>query len=286
MAARRVVRLPDGTAAPALGQGVWMMGEKPENRTRELAALRAGMEAGMTLIDTAEMYGNGRSERLVAEAIKETPRERLFIVSKVLPTNASRATIFRSCDASLQNIGTDYLDLYLLHWRGRVPLPETVTCMEELVKSGKIRRWGVSNFDVDDMKELWRVPGGDKCAVNQVLYHLGSRGIEYDLLPWLREHNVPVMAYCPIAQAGELKSELYKSTVVQSVAARHNATVTQVLLAFVLRSGHVIAIPRSSNPAHTKENAAADSIELTEVDMAQLDAAFPAPKHKTHLDIV
>lgn len=286
MATRRVVRLPDGAAAPALGQGVWMMGEHPENRTRELAALRGGIEAGMTLIDTAEMYGNGRSERLVAEAIKETPRERLFIVSKVLPTNASRANIFRSCDASLQNLGTDYLDLYLLHWRGRVPLSETVTCMEELVKSGKIRRWGVSNFDVDDMKELWHVPGGDKCAANQVLYHLGSRGIEYELLPWLREHNVPVMAYCPIAQAGELKSELYKSTVVQNVAARHNATVTQVLLAFVLRSGHVIAIPRSGNPAHTKENAAADSIELTEVDMAQLDAAFPAPKHKTHLDIV
>ncbi|CAJ1033203.1 aldehyde reductase, putative [Leishmania guyanensis] len=286
MATPRVVRLPDGTTAPALGQGVWMMGDNPAKRAVELAALRAGVAAGMTLIDTAEMYGNGRSERLVAEAIKETPRESLFVVSKVLPQNASRANIFRCCDASLQNIGTDYLDLYLLHWRGAVPLSETVTCLEELVKSGKIRRWGVSNFDVNDMEELWRVPGGDKCAVNQVLYHLGSRGIEYDLIPWLTAHNVPVMAYCPIAQAGELKAELYKSAVVQSVAARHSATVAQVLLAFVLRSGHVIAIPRSSNPAHTKENAEAGSIELTEEDMVELNAAFPAPKCKTPLDIV
>ncbi|KAG5472183.1 hypothetical protein CUR178_02859 [Leishmania enriettii] len=286
MAARRAVRLPDGATAPALGQGVWMMGDIPAKRASELAALRAGMAAGMTLIDTAEMYGNGRSERLVAEAIKETPREQLFIVSKVLPQNASRAKIFQSCDASLQNIGTDYLDLYLLHWRGGVPLSETVTCMKELVRSGKIRRWGVSNFDVDDMEELWRVPGGDHCAANQVLYHLGSRGIEYDLIPWLTEHNVPVMAYCPIAQAGELNTELYKSAVVQGVAARHSATVTQVLLAFVMRSGHVIAIPRSSTPAHTTENAAAAGIVLTEEDIAELDAAFPAPTHKVPLDIV
>ncbi|KAG5471509.1 hypothetical protein LSCM1_01602 [Leishmania martiniquensis] len=286
MATRRTVRLPDGTTAPALGQGMWMMGDIPAKRASELAALRAGLAAGMTLIDTAEMYGNGRSEKLAAEAIKETPREELFIVSKVLPQNASRAQIFRSCDASLQNIGTDYLDLYLLHWRGSVPLSETVACMEELVKSGKIRRWGVSNFDLDDMKELWRVPGGDKCAVDQVLYHLGSRGVEYDLIPWLTKHHVPVMAYCPIAQAGDLNSELYKSTIVQSVAARHSATVTQVLLAFLLRSGHVIAIPRSGSPAHTKENAAAVSISLTEADMAELNAAFPAPTRKVPLDIV
>ncbi|KAG5497729.1 hypothetical protein JKF63_03995 [Porcisia hertigi] len=286
MSLRHVTRLPDGTAVPALGQGTWRMGDNPERRASEVAALRAGIAAGMTLIDTAEMYGNGRSERLVAEAIKETPRDKLFIVSKVLPSNASRSRIFRSCYASLRNIGTDYLDLYLLHWRGDVPLSEAVSCMEELVQSGKIRRWGVSNFDVSDMKELWRVPSGKKCAVNQVLYHLGSRGIEYDLIPWHAQHNVPVMAYCPIAQAGELKPALYTSNAVQNVAARHSATVTQVLLAFVLHSGQVMAIPRSGSPAHTMENAAADDIELTDVDMAELNAAFPAPTHKTCLDVV
>lgn len=286
MASRRVVRLPDGTSVPALGQGVWLLGENPQKKAAELAALRAGVSAGMTLIDTAEMYGNGRSEKLIAEAIKDIPRESLFIVSKVLPNNAGRAKIFHSCDASLQHLGVSYLDLYLLHWRGGVPLSETVACMEELVKKGKIRRWGVSNFDTDDMKELWRVPNGDHCAVNQVLYHLGSRGIEYDLLPWLTEHTVPVMAYCPIAQAGSLKSELYASPALQRVAKRHKATVTQILLAFVLRSGHVIAIPRSGSAEHTTENAAADSIVLTEADMAELNEAFPAPTAKTFLDIV
>lgn len=286
MATRRVVRLPDGTMVPALGQGVWMMGDNPSKRAAELAALRAGIAADMTLLDTAEMYGNGRSEKLVAEAIQSTPRDRLFIVSKVLPSNAGRAKIFHSCDASLRHLGVSHLDLYLLHWRGGVPLAETVACMEELVQAGKIRRWGVSNFDVDDMKELWRVPGGDKCAVNQVLYHLGSRGIEYDLLPWLTQHQVPVMAYCPIAQAGELKAQLYTSPALQKVAQRHAATVTQILLAFVLRSGTVMAIPRSSSAAHTTENAAADAIELTAEDMEELNAAFPAPTRKMHLDIV
>jgi diketogulonate reductase-like aldo/keto reductase len=286
MTTRRVVRLPDGTAVPALGQGVWMMGDNPAKRAAELAALRAGVAAGMTLIDTAEMYGNGRSEKLVAEAIRQIPRESLFIVSKVLPSNAGRAKIFDSCDASLHHLGVSYLDLYLLHWRGGVPLSETVACMEELVQSGKIRRWGVSNFDLDDMKDLWRIPAGRHCAVNQVLYHLGSRGIEYDLLPWLTEHQVPVMAYCPIAQAGELQSELYASPVLKKVAERHQASVTQILLAFVLRSGHVIAIPRSGNAEHTAENAAADGVELTPTDLDDLDAAFPAPTTKVPLDIV
>ncbi|KPI85702.1 putative Aldehyde reductase [Leptomonas seymouri] len=286
MATRRAVRLPDGTMVPALGQGTWMMGDNSLKRAAELAALRAGVSAGMTLIDTAEMYGKGRSEKLVAEAIQNTPRESLFLVSKVLPSNAGRSKIFHSCDTTLRHLGVSYLDLYLLHWRGEVPLSETVDCMEELVKSGKIRRWGVSNFDVDDMEDLWRVPCGSHCAVNQVLYHLGSRGIEYDLLPWLTEHKVPVMAYCPIAQAGELKSELYTSTALKKVAQRHRATVTQILLAFVLRSGHVIALPRSSSAEHTTENAAADSIVLTAQDMEEIDGAFPAPHSKTPLDIV
>jgi len=286
MSLHRVVRLLDGCVVPALGQGTWMMGDNAAKHPSELAALRAGITAGMKLIDTAEMYGNGRSEKLVGEAIRDLPREDLFIVSKVLPNNATRESIFLSCDQSLQRLGTTYLDLYLLHWRGGVPLSETVECFQKLVKCGKIRRWGVSNFDVDDMKDLWRVPNGDQCAVNQVLYHLGSRGIEYALMPWLREHHVPVMAYCPIAQAGELQSGLVESAAVQDVAEKHGASITQVLLAFVLRGGDVIAIPKSSSVAHTTENAAADGLVLSEDDIAVLDQAFPAPAHKVHLDVV
>lgn len=286
MPPRRLVRLPDGCVLPALGQGAWMMGENPGKRAGEIAALRAGIEADMKLIDTAEMYGNGRSEKLIGEAIRDIPRESLFIVSKVLPSNAGRDKLFHSFEQTLEHLGTSYLDLYLLHWRGGVPLAETVDCFQKLVKSGKLRRWGVSNFDLDDMKELWQVPHGPDCAVNQVLYHLGSRGIEYSLLPWMTEHRIPLMAYCPIAQAGELQSSLYKNAAVQGVAKRHQASTTQILLAFVLQSGNVIAIPKSSSVEHTMENAAADGIALTEEDLAALNTAFPPPSRKTHLDIV
>ena len=181
----KTVTLPDGTQVPALGQGTWYLGEQPAVRARELAALRTGIEHGMTLLDTAEMYGGGRSEELVGEAIRPYDREKLFLVSKVYPHNAGRPEIFRSCENSLRRLGTEYLDLYLLHWRGSVPFAETAECMEELVRKGRIRRWGVSNLDTDDMEELWGVPGGAQCQVDQVLYHLGSRGVEYDLLPWL-----------------------------------------------------------------------------------------------------
>lgn len=283
---RHVVQLPDKTVVAALGQGTWNMGDRPERRDQEVAALQAGVRAGMTLIDTAEMYGSGRSERRVGEAIRGFPRDELFIVSKVLPSNASKSRIFQSCKASLQNLGLDYLDLYLLHWRGRTPLAETVACLEQLVREGKIRRWGVSNFDVADMEELWRVPGGCNCAVNQVLYHLGSRGIEYDLVPWLAQHRVPVMAYCPIAQAGALNASLYSNGVVKQVAHRHRATVSQVLLSFTLRSGNVISIPKSSSVAHTEENALADAIQLTDADLRDLDGAFPPPTRKVPLDLI
>lgn len=220
--------LPDGTQVPALGQGTWFLGEHKAAGLREQEALTAGVSAGMTLIDTAEMYGSGKAELLIGKTIKEMDRSSLFLVSKVYPHNAGRKNIFKSCMASLERMGTDYLDLYLLHWRGGIPLEETVACMEQLKKEGKIRRWGVSNFDTEDMEELWSVPGGKNCAVNQVLYHVASRGIEYDLLPWMRQHQIPLMAYCPLAQGGDLRRGLYESPVLKKVAKAHGASISQI----------------------------------------------------------
>ena len=282
----RTVQLPDGTFVPAIGQGTLFLGENKSHLEQEKQALLAGIQQGMTLIDTAEMYGEGKAEELVGRTIQGLDRSRLFLVSKVYPHHAGRRNIFRSCMASLERMGTDYLDLYLLHWRGGIPLSETVACMEQLKKEGKIRRWGVSNFDTDDMKELWSVPYGTNCAVNQVLYHAASRGIEYDLLPWMREHGVPVMAYCPLAQGGDLKRGLYESPVLNEIAKAHKATVSQVLLAFAIRDGQVIAIPRSSSAAHTVENGTAAGLILTEEELAQIDKAYPAPVGKVYLDIV
>lgn len=283
---KHMVTLPDGTAIPAIGQGTWFLGERKAALEQEKEALTAGMHAGMTLIDTAEMYGSGKAEELIGKTIAGKNREELFIVSKVYPHNAGRKNIFKSCMASMDRLGVDYLDLYLLHWRGGIPLAETVACMEQLKKEGKIRRWGVSNFDTDDMEELWSVPNGKKCAVNQVLYHVASRGIEYDLLPWLREHNVPLMAYCPLAQGGDLKRGLYENPILNQIAKNHQATVSQILLAFVLRGGDVIAIPRTGKADHALENAAADTIVLTEEELAMIDRAFPAPTRKVWLEMV
>ena len=282
----KTVKLPDGTLVPAIGQGTWFIGEQRAKRKEETETLQAGIEAGMTLIDTAEMYGNGRSEELIGEAVRDCDRSRLFLVSKVYPYNAGRKNIFKSCGETLKRLNTDYLDLYLLHWRGAVPLEETVDCMEQLKKEGKIRHWGVSNFDTDDMEELWSVPKGKNCAVNQVLYHLASRGIEYDLLPWLRDHEVPVMAYCPLAQAGDLKKGLYESPVLAEIAAAHGCSISQVLLAFAIRGGDVIAIPRTGKKEHALENAMAGKIELTGEELARLEKAFPPPDRKVYLDIL
>lgn len=282
----KMVTLSDGTKVPALGQGTWFLGERKAAFDREKEALTAGVEAGMILIDSAEMYGSGKAEELVGETIKGMDRSKLFLVSKVYPHNAGRKNIFKSCMASMERMGTDYLDLYLLHWRGGIPLEETVACMEQLKKEGKIRRWGVSNFDTSDMEELWSVPNGKNCAVNQVLYHVGSRGIEYDLLPWMREHHVPLMAYCPLAQGGDLKRGLYQSPVLQKIAADHDATVSQVLLAFAVRGGDTIAIPRTGKKEHTLDNAGADQITLTAEELAAIDREYPAPKRKVYLDIV
>ncbi|HHW66238.1 MAG TPA: aldo/keto reductase [Epulopiscium sp.] len=279
------ILLPDGTKVPRLGQGTWCMGERKEKEKNEIASLQLGIELGMTLIDTAEMYAEGGAEEVIAQAIRPYDRDSLFIVSKVYPHNAGRKNIFKSCENSLRRLNTDYLDLYLLHWRGSIPLEETAECMEELVHQGKIKYWGVSNFDTDDMEELWSVPSGNHCVTNQVLYHLGSRGIEYDLVPWMKEHHIPIMAYSPLAQAGSLRRGLVNHKTVQEIAQRKEITPMQVLLAFVLSQDHMIAIPKSGTPDHTKLNAEALKISFTQEEWEQLDKAFPAPNHKTKLDI-
>jgi diketogulonate reductase-like aldo/keto reductase len=273
---------------PALGQGGWTIGDDATRAESESAALRRGIELGVNLIDTAEMYGSGRSEELIGSALRGIPRDKYLLVSKVYPHNADRKHIFRSCEASLHRLGTDHLDLYLLHWRGAVPLEETVWCMEKLVKDGKIRRWGVSNFDVPDMEELWSIDGGKNCAVNQVLYNITSRGIEYDLIPWCKAHNVAIMAYCPLAQAGRLKRmniDIRTEPTLTAVAGKYNATVMQVMLAFVLRQSCVAAIPKAGSVAHVEQNAAAAKLQISGDDWAALDAVFWPPTCKMHLDI-
>lgn len=282
----RTILLKDGAAVPKLGQGTWFLGDDPDRRESEREALRTGIESGMTLIDSAEMYGGGRAESLVGEVVPEVDRSSLFLVSKVLPYRAGKDEIFDACESSISRMKAGYLDLYLLHWRGSVPLRETVECMEELVRRGKIRRWGVSNFDIDDMEELFAVPGGENCAVDQVLYHLGSRGVEYSLLPWLREHQTPLMAYCPLAQGGSLRRGLVTDPSVRRIAEARGASPLQILLAFLLSRENVFAIPRSGDPDHTRENAAAGEIVLTDEETKLLDRAFPAPKRKVWLDIL
>ncbi|MBQ6487825.1 MAG: aldo/keto reductase [Solobacterium sp.] len=281
----RNVKLKDAALIPQLGQGTWNMGESAAKYDREVESLRWGIEHGMTLIDTAEMYGDGAAEELVGEAISPYNRSDLFLVSKVYPWNAGRKNIFKSCEDTLERIGTDHLDLYLLHWRGSVPLAETVECMEELKQQGKILRWGVSNFDTADMKELLSIQNGDQCQVNQVLYHLGSRGVEYDLLPFMNEHGIPMMAYCPLAQAGRLKQKLLSSRVLQEVAEAHGKTVMQILLAFTLLRDDVISIPKASSVAHTSANRDAAEIILTQEERDLLDREFPKPDRKMPLDM-
>ncbi|MEL2243357.1 aldo/keto reductase [Leclercia adecarboxylata] len=282
---KKTVTFGDNRVLPAIGQGTWYMGEKASQRRQESDALRAGIERGLTLIDTAEMYAEGGAEEVVGEAIKGQ-RDKVFLVSKVYPWNAGGQKGIAACEASLRRLGTDRIDLYLLHWRGNYPLEETVRLMETLQQQGKIGRWGVSNLDYADMHELWQTPGGQACATNQVLYHLASRGIEYDLLPWCQQQNMPVMAYCPLAQAGRLRTGLMNHPVVNAIAREYNATAAQVLLAWVIRHRGVIAIPKASSIAHVEENAGALEISLSAEALQQLDAAFPAPQQKTPLDVV
>ncbi len=272
--------LPGGEALPVLGQGTWTIADRPARRAATVAALRAGLDAGMTLIDTAEMYGDGASEELIGEAIAGR-RDEAFLVSKVYPHNAGRRGAVAACEASLRRLKTDRLDLYLLHWRGGVPLAETVEVFERLVAAGKIRRWGVSNFDVDDMEELLAA-GGEAVAVNQVLYNCGRRGIEFDLIPWQAARGIPVMAYSPIEQG-----RLPRHPALAAIAARHpGATAAQVALAFTLRRGGVVAIPQMSTPAHVAENRPAADLVLTAEDLVEIDRAFPPPARKRPLDML
>lgn len=288
---RNKVMLPDGSYMPKLGQGTWQMAEDDEKYERELAGLKYGLDKGICMIDTAEMYAEGRAESLAGDAARGRKREDLYIVSKVLPQNAGRKRIFSSIRRSLKLLGTDYLDLYLLHWREDADLAEMVWCMEKLKDDGLIRRWGVSNFDVQDMEDLWKVPDGHRCCVNQVLYNLGTRGIEYDLIPWQRERGVPFMAYSPVGQAGALvtqdgvsKMEMMQDRNVREVAERKNISVVQLLLAFTLRWPDFASIPKATGRDHIDENAAALEIHLTEEDLEQLSLSFPAPSQKIAME--
>ena len=276
----RKTKLPSGTAVPVLGQGTWYMGDEAHRRADEIASLRLGLDLGMTLIDTAEMYGDGASEKLVAEAIAGR-RDEVFLVSKVLPSNASRSGTIAACERSLRRLGTDCIDLYLLHWRGRTPFAETIAAFEALQDAGKIRHWGVSNMDVDDMREIARAPGGDAMATNQVLYNLTRRGIEFDLLPQAQARGLPLMAYSPIEQG-----RLTEYPEVQDIADRHGVTPAQVALAWVLRQEGVIAIPKAATPEHVRENRAALDLQLTAEDLEELDDMFPPPDGPESLEMI
>jgi diketogulonate reductase-like aldo/keto reductase len=271
----RMITFPDGTSVPALGQGTWNMGDSSSTRDSEIDALRTGLDLGLTVVDTAEMYGNGRSEELVGEAIADR-RDDAFLVSKVLPSNSSAKGTIEACHASLRRLGTDRLDLYLLHWRGGHPLDETVTAFESLVAEGAIRAWGVSNLDADELAEL-----PDGCQTDQVLYNLTRRGPEFDLLPWMSARGMPAMAYSPVEQG-----RLLHNPALGEIASDLGATPTQVGLAWTLRSGTVLSIPKASTAEHVRENAAARELRLTHEDLDRLDRAFPPPSRPVPLEMI
>ena len=294
----RTVALPDGKRVPALGQGTWRMGENKNAHADEVAALRLGIDLGMTLIDTAEMYGEGGAEKVVADAIADL-RDRVFVVTKAYPYNASRTKLPKACERSLKRLRIDAVDLSLLHWRGGVPLAETVDAFEQLRSVGKIRRWGVSNFDLADMEELLDIEDGSACAANQVLYNLENRGIEFDLLPLLQTPNlksasgrirrgehqtspIPIMAYSPVGHG----RGLLNNATLKQIAKHHDTTAAQVAIAWVLRQPGVIAIPKAADQQHVRQNAQSLEIELTKGDLAEIDRAFPPPKSKEPLPML
>ena len=277
----RTLLLPSGRRIPILGQGTWGMGESRSRRNSEIAALRLGLDLGMTLIDTAEMYGEGGAEEVVGEATANR-RAEVFLVSKVYPHNATRTGAVEACERSLRRLKTDSLDLYLLHWRGTVPLVETLAAFQALRESGKIRDYGVSNFDAPDMEEAALLPGGDEIVTDQVLYNPANRGIEWDLLPWCRERGIVVMAYSPIEHASGGRSALLTNRVLKRIAARHHATPAQIALAWLLQQD-VVAIPKASKLEHVRENRGALEITLTEKDLKEFDLAFPSPRRKVPL---
>jgi diketogulonate reductase-like aldo/keto reductase len=277
----RTIALPSGEKVPALGLGTWYMAEDPSRRADELAALRRGLDLGLRLVDTAEMYADGAAEALVGEAIAGR-RDEVFLVSKVLPSNASHAKTIAACERGLRRLRTDRIDLYLLHWRGFRRIEETIGAFRELEEAGKIRSWGVSNFDVADLVDVVGIaPDGPRVQTDQVLYNLSRRGIELDLLPWCRARRLPVMAYSPIEQG-----RLLGHPALREVARRHGATPAQVALAWVLRHDGVIAIPKAASAAHVDENRAALELRLREEDLAALDRAFPPPSEKRPLEML
>jgi diketogulonate reductase-like aldo/keto reductase len=278
----KTLLLPSGRAMPALGQGTWNMGADPSARGREVAALRLGLDLGMTLVDTAEMYGEGGAEEVVGEAIAGR-RDEVFLVSKVYPHNADRRGVQAACERSLRRLGTDRLDLYLLHWRGRVPLDETLEAFARLVDAGKIRDYGVSNFDVDDMQEAAALPEGAAVATNQVLYNLAQRGIEWDVLPWCRGRGMPVMAYSPLESTPGEQAGLLGNARLRAVAERHGATPAQVAVAWLLHQDGVAVIPKAVQPDHVRANRAALDLVLSAQDLADLDTGFPPPRGRRPL---
>ncbi|MBI5912204.1 MAG: aldo/keto reductase [Betaproteobacteria bacterium] len=271
-------KLPSGATIPIFGLGTWRMGESARQRADEVAALRHGLSLGVTLIDTAEMYGDGEAERIVADAVGAR-RDEVFIVSKVLPENSSRRGTIAACERSLKRLKTDRIDLYLLHWRGSPPLGDTLAAFDELMKAGKILAWGVSNFDLGEMEDVARLSNG--CATNQVLYNLSRRGIEFDLMPWCRKRGIPIMAYSPIEQG-----RILDRAVLREVGARHRATPAQVALAWLTRQAGVITIPKAGSKAHVEEDLAALDLKLSKNDLATLDRAFPPPKEPQPLDML
>lgn len=284
---RRHVTLPCGETVPALGLGTWRMGESAASRRREVAAVRLALELGCRLIDTAEMYGDGGAEEVVGAALAEAfaagtlKREDVFVVTKLYPHNASRAGTPAACERSLRRLGLEAIDLYLLHWKGSHALSQTVEAFEALRAAGRIRHWGVSNFDARDMDRLWRVPGGDRCASNQVYYSAGERGVEFDLLPWMRERGLPLMAYCPIDQG-----KLARESGLKRVGARHGLSAAQAALAWLLREPGVIAIPKATRPEHVREIFTLPEVPLTAADLADVDAALPPPAGPAPLAVV
>jgi len=272
--------LPSGRKMPIFGLGTWRMGESARRRADEVAALRHGIERGVTLIDTAEMYGDGEAETIVADAVGAR-RDEVFIVSKVLPQNSSRARTVAACERSLKRLKTERIDLYLLHWRGSPPVSETLEAFQALKKEGKILDWGVSNFDLGEMDDVARCKGGAACATNQVLYNLSRRGIEFDLMPWCKKRGMPIMAYSPIEQG-----RILGDATLRDVAARHGVTPAQVALAWLIRQEGVITIPKAGRAAHVDDDLAALDLKLTKDDLATLDRAFPPPKTPQPLEML
>lgn len=280
----KTVKLAKEAVFP-IGLGTWKMGEERAPRKQEIAALRAGIEAGAEVIDTAEMYGNGLSEELVDEAITFYDREKLFLISKVLPSNASKKQLAKSLDASLKRLKTDYLDQYLLHWPGQIPFQETIEALEEQRQKGKIKSWGVSNLDTDELEEILRLENGDHCATNQVCYNLGDRGIEFDLIPLMRQQQMPLIAYCPLAMGDSQGFHFTKEKTLIELSEKHDCDIFQLLLAWCIRDGQTIAIPKAGKTEHVLSNLKAAEIQLSEEDLIQLNQVYPEPTRKMPLTI-